>query len=204
MSTGHATTIRRRLAATAAGAALLIGLAACGDSGGDSPDFTTADLERLSFAPADVPAMEYQPDRSGAGGLTKGGDNRDVAARLEKLGLESNYVSQFFATTRRSQLLFVESTVLLFEDEAAARAAMGPVERENLDSIDSSEAIDAPDLGEQAFGLRGKTDGYTVYSYGWRNGDAVQLVTVAPNGEKPGPRSTVRLAAQLEAKGERQ
>ena len=108
MSTGYAVTIRRGLVATGACAALLVGLAACGDSGSDSPDFAAADLERLSFAAADLPTMEYQPDRSGPGAFTRGGDNREIAARLEKLGLESNYVSQFFATSRDSKLGFVE------------------------------------------------------------------------------------------------
>lgn len=197
---GYATTIKRGLAATGTCAVLLVGLAACGDSGSDSPDFSAADLKRLSLGPADVPAMEYQPDRSGAGAFTKGGENREVESRLQTLGLKSNYVSQFFATSRNSKLLFVESLVLLFEDEAAAEAAVGPLEREDLDNLDASERIAAPDLGEQAFGVRGEFDGYTTYSYGWRNGDALMLVTVAPNGEKPGPGSTVRLAAQLEAK----
>ena len=185
-------------------AALLIGLAACGDSDSDSPDFAAADLERLSLAPADLPEMEYQPDRSGAGAFTRGGENREVAARLEKLGLESNYVSQFFATSRDSELGFVESLVLLFEDEAAAEAAVSQLEREGLNNLDASETIDAPDLGEQPFGVRGEFDGFPVYSYGWRNGDALFLVTVAPGGQKPGPRSTLRVAAEVEAKGERQ
>ena len=180
---------------------LLAGLAACGDSGSDSPDFAAADLKRLSFAPADVPAMEYQPDRSGAGAFTKVRENRAVAGRLEKLGLESNYASQFFATSRDSKLLFVESLVLLFEDHAAAEGAVGQLEREVLNNLDGSGTIDAPDLGEQAFGVRGEFDGYMTYSYGWRNRDALQLVTVAPNGEEPGRRSTLRLAARLEAKG---
>ena len=200
---GYATTIKKGLAATVACAALLAGLAACGDSG-DSPDFAAADLKRLSFAPPDVPAMEYQPNRSGAGAFTKVGENRAVAARLEKLGLESNYVSQFFATNRDSKLLFVESLVLLFKDQAAAQAAVSQLEREDLDNLDASKTIEAPDLGEQAFAVRGKFDGYTTYSYGWRNGDALFLLTVAPNGKKPGPRSTLRLAAQLEAKGKEQ
>jgi hypothetical protein len=78
------------------------------------------------------------------------------------------------------------------------------LEREDLRNLDASETIDAPDLGKQAFGVRGEFDGYTTYSYGWRNGDALSLLTVAPGGDKPGPRSTLRLAARLEAKGQRQ
>jgi hypothetical protein len=192
--------MRIRYATTCA--ALLVGLAGCGDSGSGSADFAAADLKRLSFAPADLPAMEYQPDRSGAAAFTRGEENREIATRLGRLGLESDYVSQFFATSRDSKLLFVESVVLLFEDDAIAEEAVGPVKREYLDYLDSSETIDAPNIGEQAFGLGGQFDGYTTYAYGWRTGDAVQLVSVAPGGEKPGPRSSVRLAAQLEAKGE--
>ena len=145
--------------------------------------------------------MEYQPDRSGPGAFTRGGDNREIAARLEKLGLESNYVSQFFATSRDSKLGFVESVVLLFEDEGAAESAVGPVEREYLDFLDSSETITAPDLGEQAFGVRGEFDGYPTYAYGWLSA-ATYSCDRGPNGEKPGSRSTVRLAAQLVAKGD--
>jgi hypothetical protein len=184
--------------------ALLVGLAGCGDSGTDSSDFGAADLKRLSFAPADVPTMEYQPDRSGAGAFTKVRENRPVAARLEKLGLESNYASQFFATRRDSKLLFVESLVLLFEDQAGAEAAVGQLEWEDLNNLERSETIKAPNVGEQAFGVRGEFDGYTTYSYGWRTGDALLLVTVAPGGKEPGPQSTLALAEQLEAKGERQ
>lgn len=204
MSTGSATSIKSGLALAGACAALLAGLAACGGSGSDSPDFAAADLERLSFAPADLPAMEYQPDRSGPGAFTKGEENRAVAARLEKLGLDANHVSQFFATSRDSKLLFVESAVFLFEDHAAAKAAAGSLEREDLNHLDSSETIAAPELGEQAFGVRGEFDGYPVYSYGWRNGDVLMPLSVAPNGEEPGPHSTLRLAAQLEAKGKQQ
>jgi hypothetical protein len=74
-----------------------------------TPDFTAADLESVSFAPEEVAGMEYQPQRSGAGAFTRGDENREIAERLEGLGLEANFVSQFFATSRRSELGFVES-----------------------------------------------------------------------------------------------
>jgi hypothetical protein len=87
--------------------------------------------------------------------------------------------------------------VFLFEDELAAADAVDEVKREDLDNLSPSAEIDAPDLGEQPFGIKGDFDGYTTYSYGWRVGDAVQLLTVAPNGDSPSPDGTLELAAQL-------
>ena len=184
-------------------AAIGLGVA-CGEddsadtsTGSASPDFTGADLAALSFAADDVAKMEYQPQRSGPGAFTHGGENQQVAARLEELGLEANYSSQFFATSRDSELTFVESLVFLFEDEEAATAAVDQVKKEDLANLEPSEEIEAPELGEQAFGVLGDFDGYPVYSYGWRVGDVIQLLTVAPNGENPSPDSTLELAEQL-------
>jgi hypothetical protein len=181
-------------AAIAVGA---LGLGACGDDEA-TPDFTAADLESVSFAPEEVAGMEYQPQRSGAGAFTRGDEHREIAERLEGLGLEANFVSQFFATSRRSELGFVESVAFLFEDEGAATEAVDPLKEEYLDFLDRSEEIDAPeDLGEQRFGVRGAFEGFTTFAFAWRAGDVIQIATVAPNGQNPGPESTIELAQEL-------
>ena len=195
---------------------LLAGLGAgliavgCGDDDGDVPDFTPADLERLSFATHDLPEMEYQPDSSGQGAFARdqqeeaeGEDDRsgvELVASLEELGLEDDYVSQFFATTRDAEVSFVESTAFLFEDEAGAQEAVPVLTQANADNLESSEETDPPDLGEEPFGVRGEFDGFPVYSFGWRVGDVVQIVGVAPGDPKAGPESAIELATQLEAK----
>jgi hypothetical protein len=214
MSTGYATTIKRGLAATGACAALLVGLAACGDDDAGVPDFTPANLERLSFAAEDLPEMEYQHDSSGHGAFASDqqeeaeeeGDRSgiELVTKLDELGLEDDYVSQFFATSRDAEVSFVESSAFLFEDEAGAQEAVPVLTQANADNLESAEEIDPPDLGEEPFGVRGEFDGFPVYSFGWRVGDVIQIVGVAPGDPKAGPESAIELAEQLEAKGERQ
>lgn len=145
--------------------------------------------------------MEYKPRRSGPGAFAH--DNPDVAAEFEDLGLEADHLSQFFAAGRDSEFLFVESIAFLFEDEAAAAGSVEPLKEANLDNLAPADEIEAPaDLGDQAFGIHGDFDGFPVYSFGWRVGDAVQVVTVAPNGKNPSPASTLALAEQLAAQAD--
>ena len=69
---------------------------------------------------------------------------------------------------------------------------------EYLDFLGRSEAIDAPaDLADQPFGVRGGFEGFTTYAFAWRVGDAIQIATVAPSGQAPGPESTIELAEEL-------
>lgn len=181
-----------------------LGLVSCGGED-DSPskaDFTPADLERLSFAPEDLPDMDYQADRSGRGAFTAGDENREIAAKLDDLGFKADYVSQFFATSRKSDPLFVESTSLLFGDEATATSAMRELEEAALDNLDDAEPVDDPIVGSDPFGVRGKFEGFTAYTFGWRIGDAVQLLTAAPNEENPRSGRVLELADQLAAKAE--
>ena len=177
----------------------------------DSPDFEAADLERLNFAADELPDMEYQPDSSGPGAFSRnqeeeaeeeGGSGLELLARLNELGLEEDYVSQFFAANRDAELGFVESISFLFEDEEGAEDAVGTVREANARNVKPAEEIEAPELGEQAFGLRGEFDGFLVYSYGWRVGDVIQIASVSPADQDAGPQSTLELAEQLEAKAE--
>lgn len=191
-----------------------IAVSGCGDSESDNPDFVAADLEALSLAPGDLPEMEYQPDSSGPGAFAEDqaeeakeeGERSglELVEHLESLGLEADYVSQFFATSRDSDLFFVESTSFLFEDEEGAEAAVDLVSDANADNISPAEAIEPPDLGEQPFGARGEFDGFLTYSVGWRIGDVIQVLGVAPGNQHAGPESTLRLAEQLGAKAEEQ
>jgi hypothetical protein len=183
-----------------------VALAACGGNGGDggsadARDYSASDLQGLSFAPRDLPDMDHQPRRSGAGAFTRGEENREIGARLERFGLEGDYVSQFFATSRDSKLGFVESVALLFEDASSAGAAVEPVNVAYVEFLAAKE-IDAPALGEQAFGVLGDFDGHPVYAFGWRVGDAIQLVTAAPNGKNPGPGRALALGQRLAAKAD--
>ena len=146
--------------------------------------------------------MDYQPQRSGYGAFTGGEENREIAARLQELGLEEDYVAQFFAASRDSELGFVESTTLLFEDEISATVAVEKVSREYADFIAPAEEIDPPALGEQPFGILGDFDGFPVYVFGWRVGDAVQIATVAPNGDESDSDPALELAKQLAAKAD--
>lgn len=192
------------------GAGLIV--AGCGN-GDDAPDFTASDLERLSFAEDDLPEMEYQSDSSGQGAFAR--DQREEAeeegdrsgvelvADLEELGLEDDYVSQFFATTRDAEISFVESTAFVFEDEAGAREAVPVLTQANADNLESPQEIDPPELGEEPFGVRGEFDGFPVYSFGWRVGDVIQVVGVAPGDPNASPESAIELAEQLEAKAHR-
>jgi hypothetical protein len=188
--------------------------AACGsgDSGSESRDFATADLERLSFARDELPGLEYQRESSGAGAFSEdqkeqaqedgGRSGLEFLNRLKQLGLEADHVSQFFATGRRSELSFVESITFLFDDPESAEEAITAVRRGVASNIEPAEKIDAPDRGEQPFGIRGEFDGSLTYSFGWRVGDAIQMLTVAPRDRDTGPESTLQLTQQLEAKAE--
>ena len=206
---------------------MALGVVGCGGSGDGSeaevPDFALSDLEALSFSPDEIPAMEFQPDASGPGAFAadqrgeeeeeeegddddgdEGGEsNAEFLRRLERLGLEGDYVSQFFATSRDSELVFVESIVFLFEDDGAAGEAIATVAKGTARNIAPAEAIPAPELGDDPFGQRGDFDGFLTYTFGWRTGDAIQLITVAPGGQKVGPKSTVELAERLAAKAQR-
>ena len=195
------------------GVATLSFAAGCGDDGDtEAPDFTVADLAGLSFSRGEVPGMEYQSDSSGQGAFVadqeeeakKEGDESGLGLldRLEQLGFEGDYVSQFFATSRDADLGFVESITFLFEDVDGAEGAVDAVREAAAENTNPAEEIDAPDLGEQAFGLRGEFDGFLTYTYGWRVGDAIQLVGVAPGDQDTGPEGALDLAEQLEAKAE--
>ena len=211
MSHGHRT-ITQALAAVFAAAVLGLAVGACGDDDADVPDIAPTDLERLSFAAGDLPAMEHQPDSSGQGAGARDqqeeaeeeGDRSglELVGKLEDLGLEDDYVSQFFATSRDAELSFVESTTFLFEDEESAEEAVPVLTQANADNLESPEEIDPPDLGDEPFGVRGEFDGFPVYSFGWRVGDVIQIVGVAPGDPKAGPESTIELAEQLEAKAQ--
>jgi hypothetical protein len=207
---------QRRLLSIAGAALAALALTACGgDDDGDgeeAPDFARADLESLNFAPNDLPEMEYQRDSSGLNAFTadqleeaeEEGDRSGVqfVAELEQLGLEADHASQFFAFERGSELSFVEGIVFLFADAESAEGAIDAVREANEDNLAPAEEIDAPDLGEQAFGLLGEFEGFPVYSFGWRVGDVIELVSVAPGDENAGPESTIELAEQLEAKAQ--
>ena len=154
--------------------------------------------------------MEYQADVSGPGAFAAeqreqaeeegDGGGRKLVAEAGRGRLEADYATQFFATSRDSELLFAASTAFLFEDAAAAQEAMPLISKANAENVDSSEPVDAPALGEQPFGVRGEFDGFPTYTFGWRVGDAIQVVTVAPGDERAGPETTLELAEQLEAK----
>ena len=206
---------QRRLLSIAVAAVAAFALTACGDDDdgdGDaaSRDFTSADLEGLNFAPGDLPDMEYQRDSSGLNAFTadqleeaeEEGDRSGVqlVADLEQLGLAADHASQFFPTSRDSELSFVEGLVFLFADADAAEEAVDVLREADAENLAPADEIDAPDLGEQAFGWKGEFDGFPVYSFGWRVGDVIELVSVAPGDENAGPESTIALAEQLEAK----
>jgi hypothetical protein len=200
-----------------------LALAACG---GDGHDFTVDDLQRLNFARDEIPDMEYQPDSSGLGafaadqreeaegdeegdegddeGDEEGGDQSGLKflARLQELGLEEDYASQFFATSRDAELLFVESISFLFEDADAAEDAVDAVREGALRNLETAEQIDAPELGEQAFGVRGEFGGFLTFAFGWRVGDVIQLATVATGDDDAKPDRAIELADQLEDKAE--
>jgi hypothetical protein len=192
-----------------------LALAACGGDGG-GPDFTVDDLQRLNFAADELPEMEYQTESSGLGAFAadqreeaegddeEGGDRSGLKflARLQDLGLEEDYASQFFATSRDAELLFVESISFLFEDEEAAENAVDAVRQGAMQNVEGAQQIDAPDLGAQAFGVRGEFDGFLTYAFGWRVGDVIQLATAAPGDKDAPPAGTIALAEQLEAKAE--
>ena len=193
-------------------ALLVFAFAACGDDDdeGGSPDFAAADLEALNFAADEFPEMEYQPDLSGPGAFVadqeeeaeEEGDRSGlkVVETLEGHGLEADHVSQFFAASRDAEVGFIESITFLFADEEGATEAIGDVSEAAARNVEPSTAIDAPDLGEQAYGIEGRFDDFLTYTYGWRVGDVIQMVTVAPMDQKAGPESTLELAEQLEAK----
>jgi hypothetical protein len=203
---------QRRLRTVAIAGLAVLALTACGDDEGasESPDFTTADLEDLNFAPDEIPRMEYQPDSSGPGAFSE--DQREEAKeegeksglklldRLGELGLEAEYVSQFFATSRGAELSFVESITFLFEDEGGAEEAVDVLREASAKNLKPADEIDAPELGEQTFGLQGKFDDLLTYSFGWRVGDVIQILGVAPGDQHAGPETTIELAEQLETK----
>ena len=196
----------------AAAALTAVAFSACGGDGGGSPDFTASDLAGLNFARNELPRLEYQPDSSGPGAFSK--DQKEEAKeegdesglrlleRLQGLGLEADHVSQFFATTRGAELNFVESITFLFQNEEGAEKAVELVRQASADNIRPAKAIDAPELGEHAFGLRGEFDGSLTYSFGWRVGDVIQLIGVAPGEQGAAPDSTFQLAERLEAKAQ--
>lgn len=181
-----------------------------GSSGRESQDFVARDLGRLSFAPDELPGLAYQRESSGAGAFEadqraearEEGDRSglELVNRLKQLGLEADHVSQFFATSRRSEVSFVESIVFLFERESGAEASVAEVRRATATNVAPAHPIDAPDLGRQAFGLRGKFEGFPTYTLGWRAGDAIQLLTTAPQDRQAGLERTLELARRLEAK----
>lgn len=205
----------RGLALALTAAVLAFGLAACGDDddeGSGSPDFASADLEALNFAPDEFPEMDYQPDLSGPGAFAadqeeeaeEEGDRSGLkfVETLEEHGLEADYVSQFFATSRDSDVGFIESIPFLFADEGGATEAIDDVADAAAKNVDPATEIDAPDLGEQAFGIQGEFDDFLTYTYGWRIGDVIEMVTVAPMDQKAGPEGALELAEQLEAKAQ--
>jgi hypothetical protein len=181
-----------------------------GSSGSESGDFAAADLARLSFARNELPDLEYQRDSSGTGAFEadqieqarEEGDRSGVELvnRLKQLGLEADHVSQFFATSRRSELTFVESIVFLFDESDSAEAAITDVRRAAARNVAPADEIDAPDLDKQSFGIRGESEGFLTYTMGWRAGDAIQILTVAPQDREAGLKTTLQLARRLEAK----
>jgi hypothetical protein len=196
----------------AAAALFALTLSACGSNEAGSPDFAATDLAGLNFAPNELPRLEYQRDSSGAGAFFKDqeeeareeGDESGLKllGRLRELGLDRDHVSQFFATTRDAELSFVESITFLFQDERGAEEAVDLVGKASAENTRPAKEIDAPELGTQAFGLRGEFDGSLVYSFGWRVGDVIQIIGVAPGDQDAGPDSALQLAERLEAKAE--
>jgi hypothetical protein len=206
--------ITRSLAIAATGAVVALAAAACGDDAesGASQDFSAADLKGLNLVPDDVPGMEYQPDVSGPGAFVADqekdaedegdGSGLEFLADLARVGLEEDYVSQFFATSRDSELGFAESITFLFADEQAAVAAIPLVADAAARNVEPSKEIEPPDVGEQAFGIRGEFDGFPTYTFGWRSGDAIQLLTVAPGEPNAGAAAATVLAERLAAKAQ--
>ena len=201
-------TARYRILSVAACGLIALGAAACGsDEDDSSQDFAAADLEGLNFAADEFPEMDYQPDGSGLGAFVRDqkreakeeGDRSglEFAASLQELGLEEDYVSQFFAFERGAELSFVESIGFLFEDAERAEAAVDVVREGVARNIRPAEEIDVPEFGEQAFGFSGEFEGFPTYSVGWRVGDVIQLATVAPGDPDAGPQGTIELAEQL-------
>jgi hypothetical protein len=136
---------RAGTAAAGAAAVLVLGLAACGDDAeSDSRDFAVAHLESGpgAFAAEQRKQAKEEEDEEGS----------SSSPRLEGVGLEADYVSQFFSTSRNADLSFAESIAFLFEDEAAAEEAVGVVSEASAENLGSAEAIEAPDLGEQPLG----------------------------------------------------
>ena len=204
--------ITRSLAVAVSGAVLALAVAACGDDAESdaSPDFSASDLKGLNLVPDDVPGMEYQPDVSGRGAFVADqeedaeneGDRSglEFLADLERIGLEDDYVSQFFATSRDSQLGFAESIVFLFADEEGASKATQLVADAAARNVEPATEIDPPGLGEQGFGIRGEFDGFPTFTYGWRLGDAIQMLTIAPMKGRAGAEAALELAERLAAK----
>lgn len=212
---------RARGKATVAATLLVVGLAvgasACGGSGSDAqapdaqaPRFTPADLERVGFTPADLPDMEYQRDESGRGAFAadqeeeakEEGDRSGLKLlhRLESLGLEADHVAKFFATSRDSDVGFAESIAFVFADEQGAERALVEVRDAAARNVAPAEEIATPDLGEEAFGLRGEFEGFSTHTYGWRVGNLIELFTAAPNDQDAGLGATKELAGRLAAK----
>jgi hypothetical protein len=202
----------RTLLAIALAFMTVFAVGSCGDSDDDTPDFAAGDLKGVNFAAGEVPGMEYQPDSSGLGAFAR--DQQEEAAEegdqsglkflqdLKALGLEADYVSQFFATSRDSEINFAESISFLFEDDERAEDAVRVVREAATRNVEPAEEIKAPTLGEQAFGIRGEFEGFLTYSYGWRVGDVIQLMTAAPGDPDATSRKTLQLAEKLEAKAQ--
>jgi hypothetical protein len=186
-------------------AAMLMGTACtgCGGDGGTTPsseDFTKADLKNLVFAPSEAPPdLVYSRKVSGPAMLEKEG-RKQFISEIKSRGLVADYGAQFFPKSHHAHLGFAETIALLFKDPTTASDALDFLRQLQLLVFNPATEIEAPALGQESWGVRGKFRGRDLtYIYGWRRGNVVQMMTLSPKAPGAGPQQTLELAKELAA-----
>ncbi len=162
--------------------------------GGRSGEFGEDDLPDLVFEPSEAPAgTQYEATMSGAGALEKEEGSARTIAALRKLGFRADYATVFLG-----KRLFLQAiAVLIRDDQGAAKGLVflrGLVKRE----VPGATEV-AVDAERWAFtGVSGIPTPSRATFLGWRRGNAVLLLTVAPST----PESARPFAARLDARSE--
>jgi len=197
----------RPLAVSAAVLMAGLALAACGGGGTSttSANFTKAELKNLVLAPSEAPSgLTYSAKASGPAVLEKRGPE-GLIHELKKRGLVADYGAQFSSKSAKGDFSFTDTIALLFKDSDAASGGLGFLKQLQFLFFKPATEIDAPDLGDESWGIRGKFRGKELtYAYGWRVGNLVQMITTRPTDQNASPDLTLKLANDLAGRAQKQ
>lgn len=147
--------------------------------GSGSTSFSENDLPGLVLTSAEAPpGTVYAAAQSGAGALEKEQDGAETVRQLRQFGFQADYASMFFGKTG-----FGESIAVLFHDEQGASDALAFMKRLFGQEIPGTKQAPAGGLGDEAWAFAGVffPDSPPGTFYGWRRGNVLLLLNIAPS-----------------------